>query len=349
MLGLALSLVVTFASADEHDVERQARAAIDRAAGFDHEWVPDGHPVADVKVNDDARVGRFVGALAGGLVGAAATMALLPLGDDATPFSAVHGFLSALAPLLTMTGAFVGYQIMGGDGAFAVTSAAMLPAGLALVLLLLTVPPELNSVRGLLPQVLTGLVLLAAGSALALDLRQRQLERLGSARQAGSASAGRVAAEAALGALAVSAAAALVGGVVALGGSAALGIGFGIVLGAGGLAGAAAASWGVHAALRGKGSYGAALGGLVVGAVGGALVAFVGALNSSSRGGVFGPASILATIAALEVPAITAMMFSALGLELSHTTAVGEESAASVTVGGAPMPGGAMLAAGVRF
>jgi hypothetical protein len=42
-------------------------------------------------------------------------------------------------------------------------------------------------------------------------------------------------------------------------------------------------------------------------------------------------------------------MFSALALELSHTAAVGAEREATFSVSGAPMPGGAMLAAGLRF
>ncbi len=312
------------------------------------EWVHP-RPVAEVRVSDDGRVKRFVGALVGGLVGAAATMALQPLGDmpSVSVVSPLQGFLTLLTPLMTMTGAFVGYQVMGGDGGFLTAWASMLPAGLALSLLLFTVPPELRSVDAFMPQVVTGLVLLSAASALALELRARQLEGLGARRGEGSASAGRVAAEGIVTLLALLASIAQAAIGVALvssfPGNAVVGTALG-VLGAGGTA---LTTWGVHRSSGGKGSLLASVLGLLLGAGGGALAATLTVFATAGRFG--SPLGTLGPLIAIAIPSITTTVSSTLAIEWSHTMAVGEAETAGVSLGAAPTAGGAMVSAGLRF
>ncbi len=346
---MAMGLVLTLASMDhDPDVERQARAAIDRAAGFTREWVPAPSQPPEVRVNDEGRVSRFVGALVGGLVGAAATMAFVPLAGSTTPFPSLtpgQGVLGIFAPLATMVGAFVGYQVMGGDGGLIAPALMVIPAGLAMALLFLALPREADTMRTLTPALVTSLVLLAAGSALALDFRQGQLEALGARREEGSARPGRVAAEVMINLLALAASTGLFALALGLGGGSGVGVVTGISLAVLGGLGAAAATWGVHTGLGGKGSYLASLLGLLAGGSGGLLVTLFAALASSGapvRGGV-------ATLVAVEVPVLAAVMASAVALEWSHTTAVGEAEGPRFSVGGAPTLGGAMLTAGVRF
>jgi hypothetical protein len=314
------------------------------------EWVR-AAPLAEVKVNDEARVKRFVGALAGGLVGAAATMAWLPLGDAPGAFviSPVQAALTFLTPLMALTGAFLGYQVMGGDGGLVTSWASILPAGLALSLLLFTVPPELGSVAAFMPQVATGVVLLAAVSALALDLRERQLGVLGSRRAEGSAPGARVAAEGLLTLVSLAASIFQAALGIAFAGSLEGRIVLGVGLGALGAAGTALTTWAVHRSVNGKGSLLASALGLFLGAGGGALAATLTlfAVAPSSRLG--SSLGTLGPLIAIAVPTLAATMTSTLAIEWSHTNAVGSDDTASLSFGAAPTAGGAMVAAGLRF
>ena len=88
---------------------------------------------APPKASDDARVKRFLGALAGGVVGLGGAMALMPLGDATGCFggpcvSFLHGLVGVFAPLLSLGGAWLGYEIMGGDGGLLTPAIALPPA-----------------------------------------------------------------------------------------------------------------------------------------------------------------------------------------------------------------------------
>jgi hypothetical protein len=339
-------------------LEADGQRAIDEAAGLrGDDWAAPGGPAQNaLTLADDARVKRFVGALAGGIVGAGLAMALMPLGDVGVTSCAfcstvtpLHGFFGVLAPLLAMTGAFTGWQVMGGDGAFASTAAALLPASLVTALLLLIVPADQSRIGSALPELLTGLVMLSAFSALVLDWRQNQLEALGQHRDEASAPGLRVAAEVGMNVLGLATTTALVAvlaSTVAVGGGVA-GIALTVALGAVGVVGTALATWGVHRGLHGQGSFASSLLGLLVGAALGGGVALVAALGSGTHSGA--DFSTIETVLAVEVAAVSVLASSALALEFSHTSILGERAGVSVQVGGAPVAGGAMLAAGLRF
>jgi hypothetical protein len=335
---------------EDRDLEPEAREAAERAAQPEAEWLPPGRPIAEVKVNDDARVKRFVGALAGGVVGAGVTMAFSPLtGGGGVPFLTTgQSVIGLVTPLTTIAGAFLGYQLMGGDGALLAPVLALVPAGLATALLLFTVPTRPDSVSALLPTVLTGLVLLAAGSALVLDQRQRQLEGLGAARTRGMAGAGRVLAETVLNLLALAATTATVALAIALGSGTTVAGAIGISLGIAGTAGSAAVTWATHRGLGGKGSYASAIIGVLAGLGGGLLVTLVAALSSPGLLG-FGLKGNVAALLSIEVPVLAGVLVAPIALEWSHTSSVGAAEGPAVSLGGSPMPGGAMLTAGLRF
>ncbi len=347
---LAMGLVMTLASTEhDPDVERQARAAIERAAGFDREWLPSAErqPV-EIKVNDEGRVSRFVGAFVGGLVGAAATMAFLPLVDAGGVFRSVtpaEGALGLFTPLAVMLGAFAGYQVMGGDGGLVAPAMMIIPAALVMMLLLSALPAQVDTLPTLMPAVLASVGLLAAASAFALDFRQGQLDALGARRAEGSARVGRVAAEVLVNVLALAATGALFAAALGISSGSTVGGVVAISLGVLGGAGAAAATWGVHLSLGGKGTYLAALLGLLAGAGSGLLVALLAGPATA-----FAPLrGSVAVLYAVEAPVLAAVMASSVALEWSHTSAVGEEDGPRFSVGGAPTVGGAMVTAGVRF
>jgi hypothetical protein len=339
------------------DLEAVTQHAVDDAAGLEGDEWATGRPPANITVGDDARVKRFVGALAGGIVGAGLAMALLPLGDAGgggctfcSTITPLHGFLGALAPLLAMTGAFTGWQLMGGDGAFASTAASMLPAGLLLSLLFLVVPSDQSTVWKAMPELLTGLVMVSALSAVVLDVRERQLDALGSRRTQGSAPGVRVAAEVGMNLLGVATTTAMVLIVstsTSFNGS--LAIGLGVTLATLGLVGTTLATWGVHRGLHGHGSFASSILGFLLGAAVGGGTALIAALGASTHVSSASDFSFMEVMLAVEAPAVAMLVASSLALEWSHTAAIGESTGPSLQLGGGPVAGGAMVSAGLRF
>lgn len=307
------------------------------------------------KASDDARVKRFLGALAGGVVGLGASMALMPLGDNTGCFggpcvSALQGFLGILAPLLTVGGAWLGYEVLGGDGGL-VTPVLALPPAILLALGLLSVAgaQDASTAVALLPMLVASGAFLVGGAAFSLDLRSRQLERLGAAASWGRAGAGRVAVTALVTMLAVGGAAGMSALLFALGQYSALGFVLVLAGASAGTLAAAAAAWGVHRALDGRGTFGAALLGLGIGWA----TTFLGvALYALSQGGfstTFSPLrNTSGTILFVELVAASAVFLPVLALEWSHTNAV-EGSLPKFSLSAAPIPQGGMVAAAVRF
>ena len=223
------------------------------------------------KVADDARVKRFLGAFAGGVVGLGAAVALMPLGDGTGCFggpcvSFVHGLVGVFAPLLSLGGAWLGYQLTGGDGGLFTPSAALVPAILlALGLSSIAGAQDSNSALSLMPFLIASGAFLAGFSALSLDTRSRQLEHLGAAASWGKAGGGRVAITALVALFAAGGAVGMSVLLFALGQYSALGLVLGTVGAAAGTLGAASAAWGVHRAMDGRGSFGSALAGFGIG------------------------------------------------------------------------------------
>ena len=307
------------------------------------------------QTTDDARVKRFIGAFTGGVVVLGATLALMPLGDGAaagcfgTPcVTFLHGMVGLFAPLLAVGGAWLGYTLMGGDGGLLVPAIALAPAVL-IALALLSVAKETNAstALSLMPYAITAGVFLSGGAALALDLRSRQLARLGAAAAWGSAPAGRVAVTSLVTGLAGGGAAAVSALLFALGSFTALAPILLIAAAAAGSVGVAAAGWGVHRAMGGRGTFLAALSGLGVGwlvTLGGAAL-FSLAQNFAAFGSISNSAS---NILLAELGAASAIFSPALALEFSHTNAV-EASLPSFTFGASPITQGGMISAGMRF
>lgn len=305
------------------------------------------------KVADDQRLKRFLGALAGGVVGFGATMAMMPLADGgcfgftAGCTTAGHAVAGMLSPVLTMVGAWAGFQLLGGDGGVLTPVAALLPAAL-LGMLLMNVARDAGAQTGvqLLPYVVaTGLVL-AGGSAIALDQRARTLDALGAASEWGRANPGRVALASLVSVLTLGGGAfltALVGSVC----RDAACLPLPIVVGAVMTGASAAATWGVHRGLDGRGTYGATLLGLVIGsAFSFGLAALFGA---SQSGFTFNPVrNTGSTLVLAEAIGFAALFAAPLALELSHTAAV-EGSLPKVSLSAGPTRGGGMVGASMRF
>ena len=305
------------------------------------------------KASDDARVKRFLGALAGGVVGLGGAMALMPLGDGGCfggpCVSFVHGLVGIFAPLLSLGGAWLGYELMGGDGGLFTPAIALPPAILiALGLLSIAGAQDATSAISLMPFLIASGAFLVGGSALALDLRSRQLEGLGAAASWGKAGAGRVAVTTLVTMLSVAGAVAFSALLYALGGYGALSAVFVVAGAAAGTFGAAAAAWGVHRAMDGRGSFGATLGAFGLGWL--AVLGGTG-LYALSQGGFsrFSPLrSTSGTILFVELVAASAVFLPVLALEWSHTNAV-EASLPKFSFSAAPTPQGGMVAAAMRF
>lgn len=304
------------------------------------------------QIADDVRVKRFLGALSGGVVGLAASLALMPLGDS-TCFggpcvSFVHGLVGTFAPLFALGGAWLGFTLMGGDGGLATPAIALAPA-LLIGLGLLNVAREVDAstVLSLMPYLITAGVFLAGGAALALDLRARQLSRLGGAAGWGMASAGRVVVTALVAMLTAGGAVGFSTLLAAASGFSFLAPVMAIVGAAVGSLGVAAAVWGVHKGMNGRGSFLSALSGLGIGW----LVTLAGAgLFAATQGGfTFDPVrNTAATVMLVQLGAASAILGPVLALEWSHTNAV-EASLPAFSFSASPTPQGGMVAAGMRF
>ncbi|MBL8915313.1 MAG: hypothetical protein JNM17_31710 [Archangium sp.] len=313
----------------------------DDAVKFDE--LPDTSP----RVGDDARVQRFLGAFAGGLVGLGATLALIPLADSASPcptcLNGWHVVLGAAAPVVSLTAAWATFTLLGGDAGILTPVVAYIPAVLA-GLLIANIAKELdaNTVTAQLPFLAAAGFFLAGGAAIALDSRSRQLAGLGSGKTWGGADAGRVAVNTLVSATttAVSALLSVLGGV--------LNPFFGIALGVLQSVGVAAATWGVHRSMKGKGTLGAALAGMGVG--GAVTFAAVGlyALSQSSFSSFNALRSTSGGVLTVQLGIMAALFAPTLALEFSHSLEI-EAAMPKFSVGAAPMRDGGMISAGMRF
>lgn len=314
----------------------------DDAVRFDE--LPDNTP----RIGDDARVQRFLGAFAGGLVGLGATLALMPLTDvtSACP-GCVNGWqivLGAAAPIVSVVAAWATFSLLGGDAGILTPLVALFPAVLAgLLMANIAQSIEANTAVAQVPFVAAAGFFLAGGAAIALDSRARQLGNLGSARTWGGADAGRVAVSSL-----VSATTTAVSGLLSvLAGT--LNPFFGIALGVLQSVGVAAATWGVHRSMKGKGSLGSALAGMGVG--GAVTFAALGLylLSSASFSSSFNlMRSTAGGLLTVQLGMVAALFAPTLALEFSHSLEI-EASMPKFSLGAAPMRDGAMVAAGMRF
>ena len=305
-------------------------------------------------ISDDARVKRFIGAFTGGLVGLAAGFALVSVANTSTPFcplciSPGNVMLGALAPLLAVGGAWLAFELLGGDAGLLVPAVALAPAMLiSLGLLAIAREADQDGVLRLMPYAISAGVFFAGGAAFALDYRARQLNELGAAAKWGSASRGRVGLTALISTLTGGAAVITSGLLFIAGGYQGAGVAMMLISALVGSVGAASAAWGVHRGMNGRGSFGAALAGMGVAlAVSGAGLGLWALAQ-----GPFGSAGVLRSNAALTIVAELAVLSAALApviaLEVSHTNAV-QESLPKISFGVSPTPNGGMIAAGMRF
>lgn len=303
------------------------------------------------RTSDDARVKRFIGAFTGGVVALGAAMVVMPFLNGpcfgGTCFGAAQGLLGGLAPLLAVGGAWLGFELMGGDGGLLTPIIAIAPAILAsLGLLAIARETNANSMIDLMPYLISAGVLLAGGSALALDSRARQLEDLGAAASWGKASSGRVALTVLTSTLSGLTAAIVSTLLFSLSSYNAAGPVLLVSTGVVGALGAAIAAWGVHRGMHGKGSLLAAVAGMGLAlAVSGAGFGLFALATSGSLGPIRSPAAITL---AVSLAAASAMFFPMLALEWSHTNAI-EAKFPKISFGVSPTPNGGMVAAGVRF
>lgn len=302
---------------------------------------------------DDVRVKRFLGAFTGGVVGLGASLALMPLGDSLGCFggpcvSFLHGLVGTFAPLLALGGAWIGFGLMGGEGGLLTPSLALAPAFLvALALLSVARDADSNTALSLMPYLITSGVFLAGGAALALDLRARQLSSLGGAASWGMASAGRVAVTSLVNALTSTGTGFLVALLFAATQFTPIGPVVAILGAAGGSLGVAAAGWGVHRAMNGRGSYLSSLTGLGLGWV--VTMGGLGLYALSQGGFTFSPIRNTAGLLMLvELGVASALFAPTLALEWSHTNAV-EASLPKFSFSAAPIAQGGMVSAGMRF
>lgn len=301
---------------------------------------------------EDKRAQRFLGALAGGALGLATPLALLPLGDAACfggpCASPAHVILGALAPLSGVIGAWAGYSLLGGDGGLVTATAALLPGALAAAPLfaLAAVTGASATMLTFLPYLLTVGAVFVGAAALALDARSRQLDVLGADTAQVAAPPGRVAL--------VSLTTALAGTIGALGSVlvfascrdvACAGVGVGVALAAS--LGTAAAGWGAHVALGGRGSFVAALLGLgIAGAASALTIPFFVAASATPAG--FPIANTAGATVLMAVMLGGGVFFPTLALEWSHGASV-TQRLEGVQVSAAPVPGGGVMSAALRF
>ena len=323
-----------------------AAAATPSSEAFNFDTFED--PVAP-KVADDARIKQFLGALAGGAVGFGAVMAFVPLTQlPAAPFCTTcitpgSGILSALAPVAGVLGAWGGHALMGGRAGPLAPFAALAPALLAaLAMTVLASEMELTTVIAHVPLLVGAGAILAGGAAFALDARARSLGALGAASSLGSASAVRSAMTVLVASLTTAGAGLLsvLAGVL----NPILGVTAGFLQSVG----VAAATWGTHKALNGRGTFLAALAGVgLAGVVAASALGMVVLAQSSFRFG-----SVLSSTAAIVIgmeAAIAAGMFiPTLALDLSHTQSV-QDALPRIQFTAAPVNQGAMVGAMARF
>lgn len=347
LMSLAVSLVVASSPAEDAPTSAQPldAAAVEAppdALNFDALPEP---PKSDTLIGDEKRVQRFLGALAGGLVGFGAVTAFVPLAETQGCFGCIGAgqvLLGIASPVVGVLGAWLGSWLMGGEAGPMTGFMAMIPALLvALGLAVAANAMDLRTTAQHVPFIVIAGAFLAGGAALALDVREQQLARLGRAHSWGGASASRITLTSATSALSGALAAFL---------SVALGVlnpVAGIVGGVVQSFGVAAATWGVHRALGGRGTFGASLGAF---GLGGALTfAAVGLMLAAQSGSAFNSLrSTSAPVLAIELGAVAALFLPALALEWSHTDAVAARLP-KLSIGAAPTSQGGMVSAGLQF
>ncbi|MEW5741307.1 MAG: hypothetical protein AB1938_20460 [Myxococcota bacterium] len=299
-------------------------------------------------VTDEQRVKRFVGALLGGVFGAAAALPMFLSSTGVCPFPSCAPsplqYVGTLAmPLLAGLGALGGYALLGGDGAALAPFVALVPAMLVtLPFLMLGAATGAETALALLPFLLPGIALHIFTSAWLLSTRDEMLGPPGSLRRDMQAPATRVAATIGVG-LAVT----VVGGLLSFGIASLCAQSVcqagAIAVGAVTLLGAALSQALTHRALggRGPGWWGAA-------GVGGAALLVLATLPFSGMSpGPFTSGVMSALL--VEAMAVSTLVLPAALLEWSHARTVGAEYAPKLSFGAAPMPGGGVVSAGLSF
>lgn len=288
---------------------------------------------------DSQRVKRFIGALVGGAVALAIPLAIsAPNCSSGTcSTNAFQNFSLGIMPLVGGLGAYFGHHLFGGEAEypFAAIGAGM---GSLIGMLVLSFAQAIN----VQPNALFPFVAGAAGlttflMAILLDTRDHAI---GALVAEGHASGARL--WATFGASV---------GVGIAGTFVSLLLGFvnpfaGLITGTLFLAAVPLVAFGVHSALEGKGTLGSAFLGLLVSLALVGVVALPVLLTTGS-----GPSAFYgAQQAALATgPAFLALLAGPLiGLELSHT-GIMEQSSFKPSFSMAPVPGGAMAGASLRF
>jgi MFS family permease len=340
------------------EIEDSSRAR--RKARQDDELTRLPPSAPPVPLATDERLKRFLGALGGGAAGMLAPLLILPLADQSCALSSGigggcftfgHGIAGFLSLSLSLTGALVGVEAVGGRTSFGAAALGSL-IGQFLGLGLLVVSSGFSSLPGAGPRTATIIAagaLVVAGQAFAVLLREDDLAE----RPTLQTPAKR------FGLTSLAFMASLAGGVLLATGGAAVSPGSGLLAAAVGLVSAAlipVAAWGAHTANGGRGSLLAAylgtLATLAVGAAGAGLAVL--AINAGGfpadpeRQRVLGAALSGAIVGG----AILATFGVPLVLEWSHRHAELDEEARPqlrIQVGGAPVPGGAMGLIGARF
>lgn len=306
--------------------------------------LPEPLPDAEAPVVDDGdrRVKRFLGAMAGSLLGFTATAGLSAFAGTPCPsWCATPGQLglALLAPFVAAVGAWAGHSLLGGDAGFMTPLVAIVPAVLISLLTALATQMLVMTVGELMPGLAATAAVLSGGMALALEVRSRQLERVAPDSR-GDASAARIAATSLLSFVgtgtALLASLLIYQGCLETCGIVAGGVG-GLLLAAGVIS-----TWGVHHAMRGRGSVWPALG---VGVLAAGLS--VGLVASVSRTTFSGGATVVG-LDGIVLGVLTSTVLVPLLLEWSHTDVVGS-SAPRFSFGAAPTPSGASMSALVRF
>jgi hypothetical protein len=319
-------------------------------------WNEPATPTEPPGTLSQGRLLRFVGAFVGGAVGLGVPLLLLPLADApcaglAATFSfcptPVHFLVGALSLVGAIAGAAGGFALAGGEvsgGALVVGTFVGLFLALGVAAVAVAVSQSFPSSGLGLPVVVTGAGLVVASQAFSMLLRDDALE----GRPWLSSSAGRIALTSLtfLGTGAVGAL--LVGLLGAATQSGLVAVAAGVVMG--GLVPLAA--WGTHRALDGKGTVGMAY----LATLGTAALAFLGAGFFALTNGSFlvndgGRIRGAATTAVVIGGVLLGTLGVPLVLEASHGGAVIEERAQKValSLGGAPVPGGAMGVVTARF
>ncbi|MFO0595355.1 MAG: hypothetical protein U0228_08625 [Myxococcaceae bacterium] len=345
---LALSLGQSPAVDSQRDSQRDtpkddsrwdlAPQKADDAISFDQAPSPAPH------LAEDGRVRRFLGAFAAGAVGYGGMLALAGAATDTACLgcgaTAGQIVLSLFAPVVSVVASWATFSLMGGNAGFVTPWISFVPSALlGLILTAVAADMGASGTVGHLPYAVAAGVFLSGFSAMALDVRHQQLGELGAASTWGAAEGARVAVESLVSAVSI-ASGAFISALFA----------FSLLPVAVTLAvvqsfGAAAAVWGVHTAMRGKGSFLAALAAFgVAGAV--AAGATAATFLISGRFDPFNTAS--AAVIAMDLLVAGSLFFPTIILELSHTSNVAARLP-RFTMSAAPVREGGVVTAGLVF